>query len=424
MEAYNPDLDAWTHLGLENFARIMGSSSEDSRTAVRIVFTLLYYEEELAVDEPERYLKSLPLHLEIGSALTKAGHDVEVILQYPFDATVTDGQVRFRFVRSGAISRALRWGAKRLGRKRGYYEPALRAIDAVIKANPHVVHFHGAALHLNLALLAARLKGTPFVVQYHGGRPPQNPLMRVLQHYGLSRADRVVFTAAAQALPFVEAGQIDSMSRVETAFEISTPGNPLSRADARRQSGLGGDPIFVCASRLHPDKDPLTVLRAFEIIAQRWSDARLYFCYLTDELLPVLRRYVEERSLLAARVHFLGCVPKNEMPAIMGSADFLMQASLREVASYAVVEAMAAGAIPAVTRIPAFEAITDYGKHGILFAPGDHQELARAVLTLDRDRLPVLRSAIQTYFEAHLSYAALARRLETIYAQVLRERHG
>jgi glycosyltransferase involved in cell wall biosynthesis len=386
---------------------------------MRIVFALLYYDEARAAEGPARYLDGLPLHRGLGGELARAGHQVEVVFHFPADATLVDQGVRFRFVAPGRGARAVGALAKLSGRGRSYYEPAARAVAAITAAGADVVHFHGTVMHLNLALLARRLRGPALVVQHHGGGPARNPLTRRLQRIGFARADRLLFTSAAQARPFVAAGVLDGPGRVETAVEISTPLRPPPRDEARRQSGLAGEPIFVSAGRLHPDKDPLTTLRGFEIIARSWPAARLYFCYLTGELLPALRRYLDDRPELAGRVGFLGRVPHGEMAAILGSADFLLQSSLREVAGYAVVEAMAAGALPVVTRIDAFEEITDHGRQGLLFEIGDAEGLARGVLALDLRELPARRAAIRAHFDARLSFAALARRLEVIYAPLV-----
>jgi glycosyltransferase involved in cell wall biosynthesis len=391
---------------------------------MRIVLAMLYYDEGRAAAGPERYLEMEPLDRELGMALARAGHEVEVVTQFPVDAVVDDGPLRLRFVAPGIGARAVGATARRLGRVAAYYEPALRAIDAITRIDADVVHFHGTVLHLNLALLARRVGAAALVVQHHGGGPAKNWLTFALQRRGFARADRVLFTSAEHARPFIAAGLLDGTSRVDTVLEGSTPMRPPPRDEARRRSGWIGNPVFVSPGRLHPDKDPFTVLRGFEIIARSWPEARLYLCYLTAELLPALRRYADERPALAERVRFLGCLPHEEMATALAGADFLLQASVREVAGYAVIEGMAAGAIPVVTRIDAFETITDHGRQGVLFPVGDPEALARAVLAIDLADLPARRKAVLAHFEAHLSFAAVARRLAEVYASVLAERRA
>lgn len=389
---------------------------------MRIVLALLYYDEAEAAGGPARYLDAEPLDRELGMELARAGHEVEVVIHFPTDAIIDYDRLRIRFVAPRAAGRALGSLAQRFGRARAFYEPALRAIDAIARARPDIVHFHGTAMNLNLALLRARLNQTGLVVQHHGGGPAKSRVGRRIQRWGLARADRLLFTTIAHARPFVAAGVLQDTSRVERAFEISTSMKALPLEEARRRSGLVGDPIFVSVGRLHPDKDPWTMLTGFELIAQRWPEARLYLCYITDELLPELRRYVDERPDLAARVRFLGRIPHEQMAAILGSADFLLQASLREWGSYAVTEAIAAGAMPVVTRIDFFEELTDHGRQGVLFDLRDAEGLARGVLSLQPSEVRARRDSLRAYFADHLSFSALAQRLEQIYTAVLVER--
>jgi glycosyltransferase involved in cell wall biosynthesis len=194
-----------------------------------------------------------------------------------------------------------------------------------------------------------------------------------------------------------------------------------NRDEARRITGFQGRPVFLSVGRLHPDKDPLTTLRGFELVARSWPEARLYVCYGSEELLPEVKRFLADHPGLAPRVELLGHVPYDRMAPLFASADFLLQASVREVAGIAIVEAFAAGALPVLTKIAAFEEMTDDGRFAVLFEPGDPEALARGVLAVNLEELPARRRALREHFEARLSYAAMARRLEAIYARALAE---
>jgi glycosyltransferase involved in cell wall biosynthesis len=388
---------------------------------LRVVFGLLYYDEARAQVGAAEYLKLVPLHRELAVATARLGHDVEVVMHFASDAMVEDGGVRFRFIAPSRGARLLGSTAKRFGRHRAHYEPPFEAIDAITGSGADIVHFHGTSSHLNLALLAARLRGPRLVVQFHGGGPARTVATRALQRFGLGRADRVLFTSARQALPFVDAGVLADTARVETALEISSPMVFPGHDEALRATGFTGRPICLSVGRLHPDKDPLTMVRGFEIVARSWPEARLYLCYGSEELLADVRRFLASRPALSERVQLLGHVPYDRMGPVFASADFLLQASLREVAGIAIVEAIAAGTFPVLTRIAAFEEMTEGGRHAVLFEPGDAEGLARGVLSVDLSELPARRRALRDHFEARLSYAAMARRLEAIYSQILAE---
>jgi glycosyltransferase involved in cell wall biosynthesis len=257
------------------------------------------------------------------------------------------------------------------------------------------------------------------VLHSHGGYPAVNRLARAVQRFGFRRSARQLFTTLDHARPFVEAGIIGGYESVVELMETSSAFHPRGKAEARLRTGMAGNPVFLWAGRLHAIKDPLTALKGFERILAGWPHARLYLHYLTDELLPDLQAYAATRPALSRALHFRGRAPFSEMEAIYSSADFLLQASLREFSGCAVLEAMACGAIPIVTDIPSFRAMTAEGQHGILFPPGNWEALARDTLALPRSGLTARSAEVRAHFERALSFQAIARRLEKVYQETM-----
>ena len=390
---------------------------------MKICYAVLHYDKRHA--EPRSYLDRTPIHREIPREMARLGYEVEVVHLFPVNGSFEERGVRYRFVASGAPERWMsRVAGAILRRDPPLYEPALRAIEAIRESRADLVHFHSVTLHWNLLLLTQLLgrNAVPVVLHFHGGYPARNRLARSAQRAGFARAARVLFTTRAHAEPFLKANVLDHPNRVEELMETSSSFVPGKREAARRETGMNGNPVFLWAGRLHPIKDPLTALRGFEQIATAWPDARLYLHYLTDEMLPEMKGFLAERPGLASRVHFRGRAPFERMEAIYNSADFLLQASLREFSGCAVLEAMACGVIPVVTDIPSFRAMTNGGQHGVLFPPGDATALAKGVLAIGQDEIPARASALREHFEASLSFPALAHRLDGIYRSVLSER--
>ncbi len=387
---------------------------------MKLCFALLYYDPRRAGDEPSRYLDAVPLLRHLPQALAARGHEVEAVAQFSRDAELEAGGVRYQLVAPGAAAHAASRLA-RLARQPGaLWLPAWRALRHLRSAEAELWHVHGTMLHLNLGLvLAARLGGLPpFVLHHHGGEPSRSRPGRRWQRFVFGRASRLLFTFAEQAEPYVRAGVVASGGgQVAQLVETSSALEAGDRAEARRRTGIEGDPVFLSAGRLHPIKDPLTVLRGFEGILANRPDARLYCCYRTAELLGELEAYLSGRPGLASRVHFLGRLEYAAMEPVFNSADFLLQASRREHSGVAVLDAMACGVIPVVTDIPSFRAMT--GRHGLLFPPGDPEALARAVLAVPRPEIASRSAAVRAYFERHLSFEAMAEKLEAIYRQVL-----
>jgi glycosyltransferase involved in cell wall biosynthesis len=388
---------------------------------MRVCFASLHYDPAAVDPDPARYLGRVPIHRALPRALVARGHEVHVVHLYPRDHTLVDDGVRHHFVSAHPLVRA---GATALGRitRRDpiFYQPAPRAIATIRDLRPAVVHFHGLTLtwHLALTLLGLGRDGPPVVVQYHGGYPARRWLPACAQRLILPRAARVLFTTRDHARPFIDAGLVAPEAVLEL-METSALFERRDRTLARRETGMHGDPVFVWAGRLAAIKDPLTALRGFARILDAWPESQLYLHYLTDELLPELRAFVAGQPGLAGHVHFRGRARVEQMESIFQSADFLLQASQREFSGCAVLEAMACGVIPVVTAIPSFRAMTDDGRYGVLFRPGDPRALADGVLALRRDDLPVLAAAVRSRFERVLSFAALAERLDRIYAELV-----
>jgi glycosyltransferase involved in cell wall biosynthesis len=389
---------------------------------MRVCFAVLHYDPRVASHDFEEYLDRLPIHRELPGEVATRGHEVHVVHLYPLRGQVSVNGARHYFEPPSPAFRLLPTTlGSRFRRDPAAYQPALQAVRRIQSIRPDVVHFHGLNLTWNLWLLTLLLDHQiPMVAHYHGGLPPRNELARWAIRSATRRISRFLFTTAEHANPFVAEVGLDPRKVVEF-FETSTTIQTRDRVESRCQTGLVGDPVFLWTGRLHGVKDPLTALRGFEHIARVWSESRLYLYYLTDELLPQLRAFVAERPELASRVEFRGRVPWAELEAVYNSADFFLQASRREVNGYAPLEAMATGTVPVLTDIPSFRAMTEDGRYGVLFPPGDDVALARRVLEVRRADLPKFSCQVRQRFSTALSFPALAMSLEQVYDGLLGE---
>ena len=75
----------------------------------------------------------------------------------------------------------------------------------------------------------------------------------------------------------------------------------------------------------------------------------------------------EHEADAAGRVHLLGKVPHAGIETLMQAADLFVSASRAESCGFAALEAMACGAVPVLSDIPSFRALTgDAMAHAIL----------------------------------------------------------
>jgi len=99
------------------------------------------------------------------------------------------------------------------------------------------------------------------------------------------------------------------------------------------------------------------------------------------------------------------------LPAWYSAADFYISGSHSEGGSYALLEAMACGCIPIVTAIPATLKMTGDGKYGIIFQPGNVEDLANKLNDLSSIDKLALSTSVENYFREELSNTAIADKL-------------
>lgn len=292
----------------------------------------------------------------------------------------------------------------------------LRLLARVRALRPDVIHFHGLGFPLPTRM-ASYL--APVLVQDHSDKLPP-PSRRALRRWGLARASAAAFTARELAQPFVADGVLPRETPVVEVLESSTRLTPGDVGEARAAAGVHGDPCVVSIGRLNEGKDPLAVLDAFERAAPRLPDARLWMAFGDAPMLDAVRARIDASEVLRARVRLLGRVPHARVQDLCRAADLFVSASRREGSGYAVLEALACGATPLVTDIPAHHRILRGGAVGGLFPTGDADALAGlVVLHAGRDRRAA-RIAARDHFDRHLSFDAVGRELRDAYERIAR----
>lgn len=343
--------------------------------------------------------------------VVQAGGQASVIQRFGRDARLQRGNVAYRFVADGPQPALRSWQRA----------PRVQAV-AVALCRETVAAGGQAALHVNglmygvQARLLRRLlpRPVPIVVQHHAEQPPAGrraPLAR----WGLRAADGFFFTAAQQADPWRAARLMLPAQPVFSIMEGSTGFCYQERAAARRITGMAGDPAFLWVGQLIERKDPLTTLRALEPVFAQRPAARLTMAYTSDDLLPAVTACIASSPALASRVSLLGALPHPEMEAVYNSADIFVLGSRREGSGYALAEALACGVVPAVTDIPSFRWMTDDGRVGALWPPGDPAAGAAAIERVLQRPLADQSAAARRCFEERLSFAAIGRQALAAY---------
>ena len=373
-----------------------------------------------ALDDPEAVLGRYDTLVGWAQAVAEAGAAaVTVVQRFWRDVVVARDGIEYRFVADGPRGPAGAWF-------RG--DRMARAIGALA---PDAIHVNGCTFPLFVRNLRRRLPAAAaIVVQDHTGSGTQHlprgwrgTFWRRFHRFGLGAADAFLFTAREQAALWSRAGIIQDDQDV---YEIPEASTNLGRAGVGPgpDRPLPGRPALLSVARLDANKDPLTLLAGFERAAAALPGAALTLAFGGDALLPEVRARIASSAVLAARVHLRGALARSDLPAIYRGADLFLMASHREGASFALIEALSFGLLPIVTDIPPLRALTDGGRLGALFPPGDSEALARAIVRLGREDLFALRQQVLGYFARELSWPAIGRRAVAAYAATTDRRRG
>jgi glycosyltransferase involved in cell wall biosynthesis len=288
---------------------------------------------------------------------------------------------------------------------------------------PDVFHVHGLDFPRHVLSLAESSADAPIIVQDHASRPPRI-WRRASARRGMSVAAGVAFCSMDQARPFTRTGVIHASTQVYEIPESTSRFAPGNREEARRLTGLEGDPAVLWVGHLDPNKDPLTVLQGIGAAARELPGLRLYCCFGNAPLLRAVQARIATHDFLRDRVHLLGRVPHQSVELLMRAADLFVLGSHREGSGYSLIEALACGLPPVVTDIPSFRSLTGAGSVGALWPCGDAHGLCQALLATARRAGPEMRAAARAHFERELSFDALGVKLAAMYEEVLARKRG
>ncbi|MDX3104034.1 glycosyltransferase [Nonomuraea angiospora] len=297
-------------------------------------------------------------------------------------------------------------------------EFAERLADRWAASPPDVVHAH-FWMSGQAALQAAG--GVPVVQTFHAlgtvkrrwqGDADTSPAHRIDTERAIGRrADAVLATCGD------EVAELRAMGVPERRIAVVPCGVDLSvfRPDGPVAPGTGGK-MILSIGRLVPRKGVDTVIRAL----RRIPDADLVIAGGGEDDEEAVRLYELARAYgLERRVHVIGSVPREHVPALMRSADVLVAVPWYEPFGMVAIEAMACG-VPVVASAVGGHLDTVAGC-GVLVPPRRPRALARALSdVLDHPRRRAeLAAAGALRARERYGWARVAELTEAVYTQVV-----
>jgi len=294
----------------------------------------------------------------------------------------------------------------------------------VCQVRPDVLHAH----YVTSYGFAGALTGKhPFVVTAWGTdvliMPEVSRTYRQMVRFALRRADLVTSMADHMTQLLLHRGYVTAEQLVTLPFGVDTNHFNLSR-----RSKPHGEPPFkvVSTRRLDTGMDVDTLVRAIPIVMASIMGEPIRFIFAGD---GPCRREIEgiARNLKVGDViEFLGEVSHQDMPALLGQADVFVSTSPSDGNNISLNEAMACGAFPIATDIPANRAWINSGKNGFLYPCRDREQLANRII--EALRRPDLRQQVMPenweIISTRASWAHSMKEMESHYHRLCQKKYS
>ena len=309
-------------------------------------------------------------------------------------------------------------GTDRIGRR-----PFLDVLELIRVDGIDIVHSHGKGAGL-YGRLAARRAGIPAVHTFHGIHA-RYPVGGARAYLMLERAlaritAAIVHVSESQAL---EAAALGLAPPGRTHVIVNgidarcVAAGAMTRAAAREKLRLEPDALVLgTVARFDPVKALDSLLRAFALAAARYPAARLVLVGDGPEA-PRLRALSATLGI-EARVRLAG--PIADASRLLPALDLYVSASRKEGLPLALLEAMACELPVAATRVPGHVDVVAEGVTGLLAAPDDHGDLARAMreLMTEPARRSVMGQAGRRRVEDRFGASRMAAETAALYRSV------
>lgn len=320
--------------------------------------------------------------------------DIVLVKHLRFKGERTDNGIRYRFF-------------ERPNRFWNFPGPTLRFIAA---EKPDIVLVRGFIFPLQVMALRKKTGPAPVILLQHQADHPFRR-KKFIQQWADHSVNGYLFSAMEMAVPFLNTGIIRNRNKCFVLPPASTLFKRKDKSESRFKTGMGAGKQFLWVGRLNANKDPFTVLTAFEKYFEGRPDENLYMIFQETDLLEAVQRYIAQHPHLLKQVILVGKKDHTELEVWYNSADYFISASHYESFGFAAMEAIACGCVPIMSNIPASIQLMQEGKLGYVFEKGNSEDLYRVLCTLDHTDHSVRSTACRDFFSKEMSPAAIASRL-------------
>ena len=240
---------------------------------------------------------------------------------------------------------------------------------------------------------------------------PHPPIWQLLRPFIL-RYDAVVVSSEAFAKPDLPTEVAIIPPAIDPFSAINQDLSPEEALKKLETHGISLEkPILLQVSRFDKWKDPLGVLKAYELVREK-VDCQLVLIgnmALDDPEGPVIFEQVQAQAARIPDVHLITITDPLLVNALQRTAAVVFQLSRREGFGLTVSEALWKGTPVVATSVGGITKQVIHGVTGFLVEPGDYKSAAEATIQLLQDQQ--LRSRLGTQGKEHVRQNFLIPRL-------------
>ena len=285
-----------------------------------------------------------------------------------------------REIRPPSDARAIARLIRRLRRARAIHR------DVGLDPRRFIVHTHSSKAGI-VGRIAAAAAGVPVIVHgihgfgFHDGQHPAKFALFVNAERAAARLTHAFFSVSETSLAEARRRGIVSPRHdarvIRSGMDLSVfAHSDARRAEARRALDVSsGAEVVLTIANFKPQKDPLTLIRAFRRLVERRPRALLLFAG-DGPLRPAVEHAIHTEGL-ADKVRLLGW--RNDIPGLLAACDIVALSSIFEGLPRSAVQAVAARRPFVGTAVDGTPEIIRPGHNGYLVPPRDPGALARAM---------------------------------------------
>ena len=274
-----------------------------------------------------------------------------------------------------------------------------------------IIHCHGARGNLMGNLIKKHLKA-PVVTTVHSdyrldylGRPVARLSYGTTNMVALRRVNYYIGVSDPMTDILIDRDfPADRIYTIYNGIDFKTPIHTTTREEFFASCGLNyekGDVVAGIAARLSPVKDIPTLLKAMKIACAQNPHLKLVIAGDGED-----SKKLQELSAslgISDKVCFAGWV--NDINSFYHAIDINLLTSLSETFPYALTEGVRMKCATIASRVGGVPVLIDDGKNGLIFTPGDEQQLAEHLIALAGDHALRTKMGNELYEKASRQFS-------------------